>query len=433
MHTDALNSAPMASLSWPVEPLGLRAVKIQDGTHFSPKTTEGPYRYLTSKNVRFGYLDVEDSGWISSQEHRAIYTRCDVQPGDLLLTKDGANTGNAAINTLKEEFSLLSSVAIIRCDEQSLVGRYVLQYLLSAEGQRRLKDGMSGNAITRLTLHKIKSFEIPVPPLRQQQRIADILDAADAAIRQTAAVVAKLRQAKAGLLHDLLTRGLDERGQLRDPVAHPEQFKDTRVGRMPAAWKSMQLIAVLLMRPKNGYSPQAVDEWTGTSMLGLGCLTPHGFSPVQLKNAPSGDPRVSSALLREGDLLLSRSNTRDLVGLVGRYRNIGTRCIYPDLMMRLVPGPEVSPDFLELAIRSSAVRCQLTNRAIGTSGSMLKINSRDVLETWVPVPSGEEQSRIMEALRPLDSNLESEEASLEKLKLQKRGLMHDLLTGRVRV
>src|SRR5262249_50032507 len=50
------------------------------------------------------------------------------------------------------------------------------------------------------------------------------------------AVIAKLKQVRAGLLHDLLTCGLDENGQLRDPVAHPEQFQDSPLGRIPVAW-----------------------------------------------------------------------------------------------------------------------------------------------------------------------------------------------------
>ena len=67
-------------------------------------------------------------------------------------------------------------------------------------------------------------------PLPEQHAIAAILDTIDAAIQQTDALIAKLRQMKAGLLHDLLTRGLDENGELRDPVAHPEQFKDVGAG-----------------------------------------------------------------------------------------------------------------------------------------------------------------------------------------------------------
>ena len=60
-----------------------------------------------------------------------------------------------------------------------------------------------------------------------------MLDTVDEAIAKTEAVIAKLKQVRAGLLHDLLTRGLDEHGQLRDPIAHPEQFQDSPLGRIP--------------------------------------------------------------------------------------------------------------------------------------------------------------------------------------------------------
>jgi len=59
---------------WEVRPLGKAALKIQDGTYFSPKTISGPYRYLTSKNIRFGYIDLTDCGWISKKEHEIIYS-----------------------------------------------------------------------------------------------------------------------------------------------------------------------------------------------------------------------------------------------------------------------------------------------------------------------------------------------------------------------
>src|SRR5688572_19071008 len=90
---------------WALVRLGDIASKIQDGTHFSPSSKTGPFRYLTSQNVRLGFLDLSKAGWISEAEHRQIYRRCDPRRGDILLTKDGANTGNVALNTLDEQFS----------------------------------------------------------------------------------------------------------------------------------------------------------------------------------------------------------------------------------------------------------------------------------------------------------------------------------------
>lgn len=208
---------------------------------------------------------------------------------------------------------------------------------------------------------------------------------------------------------------------------------DSPLGNLPDGWEACTVAQAIQGRPKNGYSPQAVDEWTGTVMLGLGCLTDDGFAPEQLKNAPMGDPAIRTALLRDGDLLLSRSNTRERVALVGRYRDVGVPCVYPDLMMRLVPNETVLPEFLELALRSPRVRRQLTNSAIGTSGSMLKVNAGSVLRTWIPRPPIGEQYRIVSTMQGLDDRIASEGTYRDKLKVQKRGLMHDLLTGRVRV
>lgn len=171
-------------------------------------------------------------------------------------------------------------------------------------------------------------------------------------------------------------------------------------------------------------------------MLGLGCLTPRGFVPRQLKHAPSGDSALRRAILVDGDLLMSRANTRELVGLVGRYKSVGFPCIYPDLMMRLTPTNEMrAAFFLELIfLRSPSVRKQIQAYAVGTSESMVKISAAVVLNLRVAVPCLEEQDRIVATFLRCDAQLNALTQKQEK-KLQrvKRGLMEDLLTGRVRL
>jgi len=142
--------------------------KVQDGTHFSPRTSSGNFRYVTSRNIHDGYLDLGDSGWISKEEHESIYKRADVRLGDVLITKDGANAGNVAINHMDEPFSLLSSVAFIRPDPKVLLSRYLFEYLRSAIGRARILSHVKGSAITRLTLTQLRKFEVPSPPLAEQ-------------------------------------------------------------------------------------------------------------------------------------------------------------------------------------------------------------------------------------------------------------------------
>jgi type I restriction enzyme S subunit len=190
---------------WEMKTLDEICQKIQDGTHFSPKLGGNDYLYLTSRNIRLGSLDLSNVEWISAAEHAKIYARCDVRKGDLLLTKDGASTGNAALNTLDDPFSLLSSVAFLRFDNARHSATYFLYQILSTSGQNGIKELMSGNAITRLTLAKIKALQFPVPPLAEQTAIATVLSDMDAELAALEARRAKTQALKQAMMQSLLT------------------------------------------------------------------------------------------------------------------------------------------------------------------------------------------------------------------------------------
>lgn len=180
-------------------------LKIQDGTHFSPTLGGSDYLYVTSKHIGYGILDITNADKIDSNQHRMIYDRCDVKKGDLLLTKDGASTGNAAINNIDEEISLLSSVAFLRFDHKKHSSEYYLQQVLSFPGQKRIKDVMVGNAITRLTLNKIRNLLFPVPSFPEQKVIAEVLSDMDALINSLDKLIEKKRNIKQGAMQELLT------------------------------------------------------------------------------------------------------------------------------------------------------------------------------------------------------------------------------------
>ena len=124
-------------------------------------------------------------------------------------------------------------------------------------------DASQGVVIEKLTLDLAEwmSGEVNLPPLPEQRQIAAILDTIEDAIHKTEQIIAKLKQVKQGLLHDLLTRGIDDNGELRDPERHPEQFKDSPLGRVPWGWEVTQLGHVL-SRIEAGSSPSCPDRWT---------------------------------------------------------------------------------------------------------------------------------------------------------------------------
>ena len=190
---------------WEVKRLHEVCQKIQDGTHFSPKLGGNDYLYVTSKNIRFGMLDMSTAERISAAEHFKIYARCDVKKGDLLLTKDGANTGNAALNPMDEPFSLLSSVAMLRFDSRKHSAAYFMYQILSDFGQMQIKDAMSGNAITRLTLQKIRALRFSVASLPEQAAIAEVLTEMDGELAALTQRREKTRALKQAMMQELLT------------------------------------------------------------------------------------------------------------------------------------------------------------------------------------------------------------------------------------
>lgn len=151
--------------------------KITDGTHHSPRNYDtGDFMYITAKNIKEYGIDLSNITYISEEVHREIYKRCNVEYEDVLYIKDGATTGIATVNTLKEEFSLLSSVALLKPNRKILDPKYLAYILNSSEIKTKMLNNMSGNAITRLTISKIQQSSIIVPSLPEQEEIVRILD-----------------------------------------------------------------------------------------------------------------------------------------------------------------------------------------------------------------------------------------------------------------
>ena len=164
--------------SWEIARADAVCEKIQDGTHFSPKTqlSEGQFPYVTAKNVRPSGLDLRDLTYLTPEDHAEIYRRADVRQGDVLLVKDGVNAGDAAINTLPGEISLLSSVCFLRPFIDALHPGFLRYFLQSPLGNTALTGKLSGTAIRRIILRRVREVDIPIAPLPEQHRIVEAIE-----------------------------------------------------------------------------------------------------------------------------------------------------------------------------------------------------------------------------------------------------------------
>lgn len=167
--------------SWTWKTLDDVSEKITDGTHHSPKVQYsewelGRFKYITSKNIKNNGMKLDDISYIDQDIHDEIYARCAPEHDDQLLTKDGAMTGTCCLNELNEPFSLLSSVALIKQNRLIVLPKYLNYYLQSHVGQNFLLGDISGAAITRTNIKKLKSTPVPIAPFSEQKRIVEKLD-----------------------------------------------------------------------------------------------------------------------------------------------------------------------------------------------------------------------------------------------------------------
>jgi type I restriction enzyme, S subunit len=170
---NVFGSPVVSQTKWPTTSLEEACEKITDGTHNSPPNHAKGIPYVTAKHLKEHGLDFESDPWfVSEADHRQIFARCDPRQGDVLYIKDGATTGIAAINHYSFEFSMLSSLALIRPKPTKLVAEYLCFWLNNPLVKRELLGGMAGAAIRRLTIAKLKAIRLPIPPVALQRKFA---------------------------------------------------------------------------------------------------------------------------------------------------------------------------------------------------------------------------------------------------------------------
>ncbi|QBE49836.1 restriction endonuclease subunit S [Leucobacter triazinivorans] len=409
----------MTASSFPVRRLAEVANKIQDGTHFSPRLGGGGFKYITSKNIGFGKLRLDSVDTISFEEHEKIYRRADTRFGDVLLTKDGANTGNAALNTFNEEISLLSSVAFIRANPKLSVEPFILQYFLSGDGQRQITDAMSGNAITRLTLTKIKDLLVPVPGVDEQQRIGAALGDVDSLMSSLERLIAKKRAIKQGMMQELLT------GKRRLP-GFAEPWRVIRLGDHVTYVKNVAL------------SRAQLDSSSPLRYLHYGDIHTRSASTLDasVEHMPRA-PRLlarNAGLLQVGDLVFAdASEDPDGVGKSVEITGVPDEGVIPGLHTIAARfDKRVFADGFKAYLQFMAdFRAQLLALAAGTK--VLATTRAYISRIELNLPGVAEQTAISEAVRDAEIEVEALARRLEATRAIKQGMMQELLTGRTRL
>ena len=174
---------------------------------------------------------------------------------------------------------------------------------------------------------------------------------------------------------------------------------------IPESWTWVRLITLIEEKPANGYSPKAVGYSTDVKNLTLTATTSGYFKFDAYKYVDIAIPSDSKYWLKHNDILVQRSNSRELVGTACIYPGEDNAFIYPDLMMRIRIMNGIDIRYIDYVLKSPFIRQYYTRSASGTSESMPKINQAIVSNTLIPLPPIAEQMRITKCIDKLLSRL----------------------------
>ncbi len=289
----------------------------------------------------------------------------------------------------------------------------------------------------RLYWDQFKQMRSPYPPLDEQVAIMRFLDWANGRLERTIRakrkVIALLTEQKHAVTRGTITRGVDPDVALK-PSGIPW------LGDIPQHWEALRL-KHCVSPIEQGWSPQCDAQPAGENewgVLKVGCVNKDSFNAQQNKKLPDSIQADPGLVIRDGDILMSRANTRDLLGLAALAEKPRNKLILCDKLFRFrVRGDHFHSKFLILALRSKPSRAQIESSTNGASSSMQNIGQAVVKNLWVAVPPVPEQAEIVACITrdtlPLNTAISRMEREIDLLREYRTRLIADVVTGKLDV
>jgi type I restriction enzyme, S subunit len=363
-----------------------------------------------------------------TEERASTLLRHRLRAGDIVLSRRGDLTKCAVISPQQEGWLCGTGCLLLR-PGNAINSDWLAAIYRHDDCQRQIGAVAVGSTMVNLNTRIVSSLKIPRTPRVDQDRIAEIVDSTNQSIRGTERLIAKLRNVRGGLIADLLSRGIDEAGSVRDPTTNPRQFVRTRFGLLPKSWDLREIgdaCSLIVDCPHN--TPRFVDD--GVLVARTSNIRNGQFSSSEASYVSEEQywERVSRAEPMPGDLIFTREAP------VGEAFVIppGLRICLGQRVMLIRPDDAVLDSWYLLAqIYSGFVRSRIEALTAGTTNPHLNVG--DLRRFLIPIPSIREQQEIATRISGVDERIRATTAGLGKLRLLKEGLTHALLGGRVRV
>lgn len=295
---------------------------------------------------------------------------------------------------------------------------------------QNLKITEAGGDHKRRWISEFSKIEIALPDFKEQNKITEIISIIDKAISETEIIIAKYNRIKTGLMQDLLTKGIDEKGNIRSEETH--EFKDSPLGRIPKEWSPKKLNECINKSTTITYGIVQTYEHIedGIPVLRTIDLKENDLNSIDnlLRTKKSISDMYKRTLLLENDIVC---NVRASVGDFNIVTIDYVGCNTTRGVARISPSDDVNNNYLLWFLKSYRNEKQMELLIKGTT--FIDINIADLRKIIVLLPSKKEQDLIADKLDKIQTSFHKYNTELSKLKSIKTGLMQDLLSGKKRV
>jgi type I restriction enzyme, S subunit len=360
-----------------------------------------------------------------------------LKDGDILIEKSGGSPDQPVGRVVffdrggKEIYIHSNFLQLLRVAEgfDKKFCYYLMAFLYSTGLVLRYQQQTTG--IINLKLENYLKERVFIPSASVQRRIQEILSTIDRTITHTEALIEKYQQIKAGLMHDLFTRGIGADGQLRPPREQaPELYWESAIGWIPKGWKVVSLNEISeIVRgstPRPAKDPKYFDgdfiPWITVGELSREDWPYLNDTRTMLTELGSSFSRF----LQYGTLVISNSG----YGCgVPKILNI-TGCANDGVAAFLNLDSSCDKLFLYYKLYSQTITLRTK---VARGNDQPNLNTEMLGEFKIALPPVTEQKKAAERIWLIDTRVDNERIGMEKFKVQKSGLMHDLLTGKVQV
>lgn len=427
----------VSAVKYLLKPDGYKAGPFGSALITSNLSDTGTVLVMTPEHVARQSFDLDFNQYLPDERIVAMEV-FKVQQGDVVLPIVGT-LGRAMVIAHPIAVILNQRLARISPDAEKLHPQYLKTLLTDYDifQQLDLVEG-KGAILSHITKESLINRRLAVPPLPEQKLILIFLDhetaKIDALVAEQEKLITLLQEKRQAVISHAVTKGLNPNVPMKDSGVE-------WLGEVPVHW-SVQRIKHIVATMEQGWSPQcegfpvqAEEEW---GVLKVGCVNGGVFRPEENKTLPSELEPIPELGIKAGDLLISRANTRELVGSAAIALQNYPRLLLCDKLYRLrLLRQTCEPMFLSLYLGSDRVRGQIELAATGASSSMLNIGQSTILEMDLVVPPLDEQHEILrvvaEDVSRIDALTVEANSAIAFLQERRTALISAAVTGQIDV